>query len=813
MSIKKRVLIALVLVLLVVALAGGAIYVCFFRSDNRTGGSSGSLTEKDFQRIEEADEKLNNIRNGKKYAKMDPDEQMEVMLDAINELADKKLIKADTILCDEDELYITFEYACGVLGAATFGRNDELAGTPGNTFIDGTFEDWEDDVIASKEQRASAVILDAYVNHENGSDDPYLANQAIEMAKKWSKLGVDTTIDYTVTLEDLANLDGNSFVLFMMHGDYQNFENLGKVPALLLEQQVNSDTDYAFEEDLAAHRIIRSDSSFYAVVPSFFEAHYGSEETRLDDCIFFFDSCVQKGDGADYSDTWNTVCEEIGVSTAVAFHNSVIKKYGMDLAEMYMDCLLGGDTAYEAYDEAALKWGGSDKEWIEKLGGVYQFDDPAVPYFIGDYDAKFKWYKQAAPTPSPTPTPIVLNATLIGVGDEITMGCYAGEDIKWIVLDANDNNILVISKDIIEAKPFNKSDADVTWETCSLRKWLNEDFYQTAFSSNEKEKIQKALVVTPDNPVSGAEGGNNTEDYIYLLSIDEANNYFSSNKERRASIADYINESDLRIFDGGYSFWWLRSPSSIPLENYDQSSYKYYADIGASGNIDEWGGAVTTLLGVRPVMRISFDEVNAPPAEVTVQISDEAKAAYLNKINEITYNDFESEWYGVPTSGRFTYDLIYVDNDDIPELLVCLTISGGPNGDEVFANLYAYSENDHEVYQIFQRWAADRFDAHTHYYPRENIVCEFIRMNASEYESIIATIYKDSATCTITSYYIVYEGEGDSMTITYYLYDTENHKRICEINEKEYNVLSAGKGEPQALIATMTKTEITKILS
>ena len=85
----------------------------------------------------------------------------------------------------------------------------------------------------------------------------------------------------------------------------------------------------------------------------------------------------------------------------------------------------------------------------------------------------------------------------LSIGDTVTFGKYeqdityaqdGKEDIEWTVLDIQGDSYLLISKYGLDAKPFNfqqEEDSEnpnyVTWETCSLREWLNNDFLNMAF--------------------------------------------------------------------------------------------------------------------------------------------------------------------------------------------------------------------------------------------------------------------------------------------------------------------------------------------
>ena len=118
--------------------------------------------------------------------------------------------------------------------------------------------------------------------------------------------------------------------------------------------------------------------------------------------------------------------------------------------------------------------------------------------------------------------------------DTVIFGSYPQSDasgntkepIEWIVLDRQGDKTLLLSKYILDCKRYNNEYKDVTWETCTLRNWLNNDFYNSAFSSSEQNKIETTNVINNNNIDHGTNGGNNTNDKIFCLSIDEVRKYF-----------------------------------------------------------------------------------------------------------------------------------------------------------------------------------------------------------------------------------------------------------------------------------------------
>lgn len=156
------------------------------------------------------------------------------------------------------------------------------------------------------------------------------------------------------------------------------------------------------------------------------------------------------------------------------------------------------------------------------------------------------------------------------IGDTITFGEYeqdnnrsnGKEPIEWIVLDKQDGRALVISKYGLEEMRNNSSDKAVTWEKSAVRDWLNYHFFDDAFTEEEQEYIAKTTVKADSNPdYYYTEQGYDTEDRVFLLSIQEAKRYFSSASDRRAPVTQYVLSEDAGV-TSGYCYWWLRTMGS-----------------------------------------------------------------------------------------------------------------------------------------------------------------------------------------------------------------------------------------------------------
>lgn len=182
------------------------------------------------------------------------------------------------------------------------------------------------------------------------------------------------------------------------------------------------------------------------------------------------------------------------------------------------------------------------------------------------------------------------------VGETIEFGNYPQEEdgtekpIEWIVMKNEGNQVLLLSKYVLDAKPYNEELEEVTWETSDIRKWLNNEFYTTAFNKAEKVKIQTSLIKNEDNSESGRSGGNDTEDKVFLLSEKEAETLFSNDEERIAKATEYAEKSGAE--------WWLRSPG-------------YYSECAADVDCDGWvygdGDRIYNRIGgVRPALHLNL---------------------------------------------------------------------------------------------------------------------------------------------------------------------------------------------------------------
>ena len=173
--------------------------------------------------------------------------------------------------------------------------------------------------------------------------------------------------------------------------------------------------------------------------------------------------------------------------------------------------------------------------------------------------------------------------------------CYFKyEPIKWRVIKCENGEALLLSDIVLDKQKYNKRLKKVTWEKSTLRKWLNKKFMNRAFSSSEQEAIGTTKVINEDNYYYKTDGGNDTLDKIYLLSLSE------TDEEKEYGFTDsygmtikYSNYADLC----DYQYWWLRTPGEKNISA---------AAVDMSGKAYGGGGESDMELGIRPVLHLNL---------------------------------------------------------------------------------------------------------------------------------------------------------------------------------------------------------------
>ena len=180
------------------------------------------------------------------------------------------------------------------------------------------------------------------------------------------------------------------------------------------------------------------------------------------------------------------------------------------------------------------------------------------------------------------------------------------EPVKWRVL-ANDGSLFVVSDKNLDCVEYNSSAETVTWENCSLRKWLNGKFLDKAFTTQEQGAVLESLVVNEDG-AKGSEAGADTYDKVYLLSIYEVidpelgfpTDWKDKGGTRVALNTEYTKSKRAMTSPDMSGAWWLRTPGDA----------KNAANVFNAGNVFVRGGNVNNFIfAVRPAMNIDTSKV------------------------------------------------------------------------------------------------------------------------------------------------------------------------------------------------------------
>ncbi len=187
-----------------------------------------------------------------------------------------------------------------------------------------------------------------------------------------------------------------------------------------------------------------------------------------------------------------------------------------------------------------------------------------------------------------------------------TVYWFKYEPIKWQILEESNGYATILADLALDSQQYDYDGSySNNYANSTIRAWLNDTFYNTAFNDFQKALIQ---TVTVDNSASSTGSSSNsyacanTNDKVWLLSYTEAfNKYFSSNSERTKKSSDYAKSqgcwtSKISGYEGN-CYWWLRSP-------YFSNSYRAWS-VSDDGIYDIYSVYLTNS-GVVPALKIKL---------------------------------------------------------------------------------------------------------------------------------------------------------------------------------------------------------------
>ena len=199
----------------------------------------------------------------------------------------------------------------------------------------------------------------------------------------------------------------------------------------------------------------------------------------------------------------------------------------------------------------------------------------------------------------------------IEVGDKITFGKYQDEEIEWEVMsrhflpEEGKVRVQLQSKYVLDCQPFDE-DGESSWEDCSLREWLNNDFFNSAFSKKE----QKQIVDTKYFNYMGDERF--LTDKVYIVSHLW---YYWRPDEAMCKPTDYAEEQGVDM-DDGYCRYWGRDVLEAIAANVEVTggglvkfpvAFTYSGYVGSAGTASDPGRSFTAEnIGVRPIINVEY---------------------------------------------------------------------------------------------------------------------------------------------------------------------------------------------------------------
>lgn len=170
------------------------------------------------------------------------------------------------------------------------------------------------------------------------------------------------------------------------------------------------------------------------------------------------------------------------------------------------------------------------------------------------------------------------------------------EPIKWRVLHYENSEAFLLADAILDSQPYHSEKEEIDWEKSSIRAWLNNEFINKAFSNEENKAINTVELINKDNSKYGTQGGKNTSDKLFLLSLsevdetEESKEYGFWDKKTRKCKNDNFSEETY--------FWWLRSPGN---SSHDAAGVYYYGWVFGYGyDVQEPAG------GIRPALYLNL---------------------------------------------------------------------------------------------------------------------------------------------------------------------------------------------------------------
>jgi len=330
--------------------------------------------------ISEVDKTIESALEETNFEGQSEEERVKTIEDTLNKMVEAGQIKSDFSYSNDTGLY-AFEYNEGILGGImTREFNDSFDGVS----ITKRSQDYTGPVTEPVPGRHNNSLRANASNGSIGRAAIYFAFERTSfrldfyqntVVPDWNDKGLATDFKDYLTVSDMAGLDGSKYnvIVIAMHGSYYKTS-----PVYCLDETASDSKDKQYSGDLSNNRIARvtltSGETKYWVLPSFFTHHLSSK--ALSNTFVFSQPCCSFGKGSDLNESMADAFLGRGARVFCGPHNSVQSVYGRNFMKMFVDELIEGENAGDAYDTCVSQLGATD-------GG----NPAATPHFRGDRTA------------------------------------------------------------------------------------------------------------------------------------------------------------------------------------------------------------------------------------------------------------------------------------------------------------------------------------------------------------------------------------------------------------------------------------------
>jgi hypothetical protein len=346
-----------------------------------------AFTEQELAQMEQVDQALEEVISSTQFAQATLAEKKAIAQGKLNELATEGLIESSSIQYDDDASIFSFTYQTGALGAVLLkefapdydGLFSLFSSATTGSGLETTGSALMPNVgIAS----GSALILNAFPEFETDPEKIGNRTNFYEALKaEWAAYGFNADLDTNVTIEDFKRMAGFNVIVIATHGGTLNGN-----PFSVLAEKMSEQKDLLYSAELKGQQIVRLTSSIgstYGILPGLIEGSYKASD--LEGSFVFLQPCESLGKNGSVNRSLSDAFVSRGAEAVVGFIDSVYSEYGREFMKLYINSLLEGKTAQEAFD-LAVSTIGSVESVLEGNVGASLFRSGI---YNGDFSSKF----------------------------------------------------------------------------------------------------------------------------------------------------------------------------------------------------------------------------------------------------------------------------------------------------------------------------------------------------------------------------------------------------------------------------------------